>query len=179
MLYIDADEYLCLNKPVKEFVYGYPSDACLISINWLFFGSNNLIQQPPDGKLIDHFTKSEKILNHHVKSFVKPDKILSFTTPHSYKVYGKAYDCQMKVKEFANSPFVELNIPYQETQVFIAHYVYQSEETYSLRKLNRMSDIGSIYEKCNIHDFYNETDNYVLKEKYSEQIESYLKEKVL
>ena len=65
MMYLDADEFLCLNtvNNIKELLQIYHF-ADLLAINWLLFGSSYHVKQPK-GLLMDNFTKSEKNTNIH------------------------------------------------------------------------------------------------------------------
>jgi len=175
MLYLDADEYLVLNSSncVQSFIESYPSDAKLISLNWLMFGTNNFITQP-HGYLIENFTKSDRFLNKHVKTFVKPECVKELFTPHTYNIHGNGYNC--KRERIESSPFVEINDSFENVSGYIAHYIYQSEEVYLKRKINKPSDLGSQrpLDKT-IHMQFNEIDNISLKLKVK-QIENYLKE---
>uniref|UniRef100_A0A6C0AYK9 Glycosyltransferase family 92 protein n=1 Tax=viral metagenome TaxID=1070528 RepID=A0A6C0AYK9_9ZZZZ len=176
MLYLDADEFLILNKDVTSFLDEY-SFADLISINWLMFGTNNLLKQP-DGLIISNFTKCERRLDKHVKSFVRPKHVTLVRTPHTYDIHGKAYN--VKKEQIDSIPFVEITDDYQNVSAYIAHYIYQSEEVYNSRKILRKNDLGiNVSFDTNLHVLYNDIDNYSIKEKYSQQIENYLKEREL
>ena len=166
MLYLDADEFLVLNEhsTVQEFLNSFPTTADLISVNWLMFGSNDLLKQPES--IISGFTKCDLKLNQHVKSFVRPHKVISFPNPHTYSINGNCYNVK---KELINSsPFIHLNVEYYNVSAYIAHYIFQSEEMYIFRKIAKTSDLGAIrgFDK-NFHTYHNEVENLSVKEKYS------------
>ena len=88
-IYLDADEFLILNKlfkGVKHFLKTY-SYGDSIGINWLMFGSSNHKTQPK-GLLTENFIMSDKRLNKHVKTFVRPDRI---RPSNSYKLVNVWY----------------------------------------------------------------------------------------
>lgn len=177
MLYLDADEFLILNNhsTVQDFLSDYNCD--LISINWLMFGTNGFIKQP-NGLLISNFTKSDRKLNHHVKTFVKPKCVIKQHMYHTYTIMGIAQNVNKQI--IIISPFIENNVDYNLAPAYIAHYLYQSEEMYIFRKTNRNTDLGSCRPfDTNLHTYHNEVENNDIKEKYSEKIENYLKEREL
>lgn len=168
MLYLDCDEFLVLNEHnnVSDFINSY-ENADMISLNWLFFGTNGYITEP-EGSIISNYTKSDLILNNHVKTFVKPDKIQSVNTPHSYHLIpgSMAYDSKRN-KINSPGPFININCEYYNVIAYIAHYYYQSEETYFKRK-NLKTDIGCIRSiETNIHEIGNSHFNDSIKIKYS------------
>jgi hypothetical protein len=67
------------------------------------------------------------------------------------------------------------NMPYYMCPAYIAHYIYQSEETYIKRKTNNISDLGM--QRANlgkeIHTQYNDTEN-LQPQKYIKQIKEFL-----
>ena len=171
MLYLDADEFLILNKheTVSDFLNDYQAD--LISINWLMFGTNGFKKQP-DG-IISNFTKCERYLNNHVKTFVKPSKITKIFTPHTYYVKENSISMDINKNILIPSPFVENKVEFNLTPAYIAHYIYQSEEMCNFRKMNRKNDLGGSNGNVDIL-LYNEVDNFEIKERYSSKINTFL-----
>ena len=176
MMYLDADEFLCLNtvNNIKELLQIYHF-ADLLAINWLLFGSSYHVKQPK-GLLMDNFTKSEKNTNIHIKSFVRPQSVRSITNPHFYHVYNKKRSIAVSGNFCVGTPFNGRTMDFSNVQAFIAHYITQSEEEFRRRKGRKMDD-GSI-NKVNmypkIHDVHNEENNLVLKNKYSERVKEML-----
>jgi hypothetical protein len=182
MIYLDCDEFLILNDKfigVKDFLNNY-NYASSIGINWLMFGSNNLIKDP-NGLILDNYTKSDLLLNMHVKSFVRPSEIINATNPHFYNIKNtlKMYGTNNKIL-LGNKAFNENPIPYYDAPAYIAHYCIQSEETYINRKViipaddtgnKRVFNINSIK---SIHTHHNNNDNLQPKTKYSENIKKFL-----
>jgi len=177
MLYLDADEFLCLNKEknVNEFL-SYFSEADAVGINWLMFGSSGHVKQPK-GLITENFIKSELRLNSHVKSFVRPSVVKNIQNPHSYIItnpnrYFTFNKTKMKMGPYNNQP-----LPFINSIAYIAHYYIQSEEEH-LRRKSRQLDDGSIGKQNliqKIHIEYNNIINKQLQFKYSEKIKSFLK----
>lgn len=176
MLYLDADEYLCINNydNVKSFLINF-KEANTIGINWLMFGSNNLVEHP-SGLLIDNFTKSDTRLNKHVKSFVRPECVKRIVNPHYY-IIDDLFRCYNSVGlRMNNGPFNDMPIVFFRAPIYIAHYYVQSEEEYKKRK-GRLMDDGSrpdIPSSEEIHSMHNEITNNQLKCKYGENIQKFL-----
>ena len=87
MLYLDADEFLYLKYAlnVKQMLNRFYF-ADQLAINWLMFGTSNHITQPK-GLLTENFTRSCKMINHHIKVFVRPNQVIDTINPHWYNIY--------------------------------------------------------------------------------------------
>lgn len=171
MLYLDADEFLVLKQNnIQEFINSHPDNTSLIGIHWLMFGTSDFITTPP-GLLIENYTKCDLKLNKGVKTLAKVNDILSKFTPHNYRIDIKNIRYINRIKNNNNLAFYETNLNYQNVDAYIAHYIYQSEETFKLRKLNRPDDHRGNFRFHvinNLHDQFNEVENndlnkYVLK----------------
>jgi hypothetical protein len=177
MLYLDADEFLCLKRGinVNQFLDIF-SEADAIGINWLMFGSSGHVKQP-QGLLTENFVKSDIRLNSHVKSFVRPHVVRYLWNPHFYNIiypnrYFSGNLTRMKMGPFNNQP-----LPFINSVAYIAHYYTQSEEEH-LRRKGRQMDDGSIGKENLIKDInieYNAVLNNQLQFKYSENIKNFLK----
>ena len=174
-LYLDCDEFLVLNKysNVKDFLNSYPN-ADIISINWLLFGSN--YHKNRQNSLIENYTRSEIILDQHVKTFARPDKILTNLGPHTYKVIdnNRRYSINKNIKN-DDGPFVHTNLEYYNVDAYIAHYFFQSEEDFILRKC-RTRDDNTKLDKLflnNIHYHYNKYINISIRDKYLFKIRNF------
>jgi hypothetical protein len=180
-IYLDADEFLILSNQfigVKHFLNHY-NNAHSLGINWLFFGSNNHVSDPK-GLILENYTKSESVLDKHVKSFVRPNEVISAITPHFYSIQNKSRMFGInkrlndQVEEFS---FNTTNMNYLIVPAYIAHYAYQSEETYLRRKVNLPTDDTGIFRNNdiqNIHNCWNGHENLFPKNKYSENIKKFL-----
>ena len=181
MLYLDADEFLYLNKynNIKEMLEHH-FFADLLGINWVMFGSNNLINDPePNKLLIESYTKSEGNINAHIKAFVRPLTVVSVTNAHFYNIRNNARSYAFPYLKNLNppNPFNHITIPYTQIGAFIAHYVYQSQESYNRRKVQLPADDTGIVRGVieNIHENYNDVDNFLVSEKYSNNVREIIK----
>jgi hypothetical protein len=176
-IYLDADEFLILNrrfKGVKHFLNTY-SCGDSIGVNWLMFGSNYLVKDP-SGTIIENFTRSCRNLDRHVKSFVRPDEVINSDNPHYYNIRNKSKSIGLGFNILSYPQcFSELNIPFYKSPAYIAHYVYQSEESYINRKINLMADDGTQRSNMGkeIHNHYNDVIN-LQPQKYINQIKEFL-----
>ena len=176
-IYLDADEFLILNnkfKGIKHFLNTY-SYADSLGVNWVMFGSNNLVEEPK-GLILENYTKSCLILDQHVKSFVRPNEIKYSDNPHYYHIKNpsKMLGITFKVLDYPQC-FSKVNIPFYQAPAYIAHYVYQSEETYINRKIKLKGDDGRVRSdmKKEIHNHYNDVIN-LGSQKYVKQIKDFL-----
>jgi hypothetical protein len=176
-IYLDADEFLILHnffKGVKHFLNTY-SYADSIGVNWVMFGSNDLIEEP-EGLILENYNRSCEKLDQHVKTFVRPEQIKYSDNPHYYhmKNTNRMLGIDFRVMKYPQC-FNKLNIPFQNCNAYIAHYVYQSEETYKKRKLNLLGDNG--IQRSNmgkeIHNLYNDKIN-LQPQKYVPNIKEFL-----
>jgi hypothetical protein len=178
MLYLDADEFLLLNKltNIKHFLTMF-KEADAIGINWLMFGSNGHVSQP-NGLLTNNFTKSDIRLNPHVKSFVRPSIVKSVPNPHFYNIVNPNRYFTMNGAKMAMNPFNPRPLPFIKTIAYIAHYYVQSEDEY-LRRKGRALDDGSSNKTGlidTIHTVHNEIINKQLQVKYAQKIAAFLKQ---
>jgi hypothetical protein len=181
MLYLDADEFLILNDKnmnVKQFLEQY-NNAHSLGVNWLMFGSNNL-KEDPNGLILENYTKSELILNKHVKSFVRPKEVLRATNPHFFNIKNKlrmvGLDKKRLVQPYAHHA---MNCAFNKVVAYIAHYVTQSEETFRNRKCRPTDDTGTMkhasnYDVTLIHSRHNAHDNLFPKMAYAERVRNFL-----
>lgn len=173
MLYLDADEYLILPK---DNLYTFLDKYNLyqqIGINWLMFGSN-YHNKIPEGGLLKNYTKCDDKFHTNIKSFIKPKSVKHVINPHCYKV---EYDNLSVGVNFKNldkeKPWhFELNVSpnnFNNVNAYIAHYTFQSYESYIRRKKNRKrDDTGEDwhwnFNEETLHLQYNKIDNFIPKE---------------
>ena len=181
MIYLDADEYIILSSKImgiKHFLNHY-NHAHSIGINWLLFGTN-FLKNEPSGLQIESYTKSQLGIHKHVKSFVRPNEILYSDNPHYYKVQNKNKMIGIDNKVLSEPCFNELNLPFTRMPIYIAHYIYQSEETFIRRKCKLKRDDTGVYREFNndtinnLHNEYNDVNNLFPCEKYSTKIKIFL-----
>jgi hypothetical protein len=180
-IYLDADEFLILSNKfigVKHFLNHF-NNAHSLAINWLFFGSNNHVSDP-EGLILENYTKSERILDKHVKSFVRPNEVINCINPHFYSIRNK--NKMIGINKILNDKiepysFNTTNLEYFNVPAYIAHYACQSEETYLRRKINLPRDDTGTFRNNdvkNIHNNYNNNDNLYPKNKYAENVKKFL-----
>ena len=178
-IYLDADEFIILNnnlRGIKDLLNKY-NFADSLALNWLMFGTNNLIHDPDD-LILNSYTKSDLILNQHVKSFVRPFQAIKADNPHFYHVKYPNKMCG--TNNLLTSPYYfNTNIvEYTSVPAFIAHYVYHSEETYVNRKVNLLyDDTGNKRNKIDtghLHSLHNSDENTFPKLKYAASVKGFL-----
>jgi hypothetical protein len=174
LLYLDCDEFLVLNydNNVKDFLkrYNYYDQ---LSINWLCFGTNykNTFQ----GTIMENFTKSQPTLNPLVKSFINLQSTTSLNrviTPHSYQLNNTDKTIGVDYHLTGADALYTNNIPFQACPAYIAHYEYQSYETYIRRKIRLPRDdlcgFRQQISKEELDKLNNDIDNYFPRDKYNE-----------
>ena len=179
-IYLDADEFIILKKKyrgIKHLLNNY-NFAHSLSLNWLMFGSNNLVNDP-DGLILDNYTKSELILNNHVKTFVRPSQAINVVNPHFYNIRDKSRMFSLDKFLDGSEPycFNTINKEYYNVPAFIAHYVNQSEETYIKRKCNLPADDNGQLRNVDvngIHNQHNGHENLYPKQKYASLVKQFL-----
>jgi hypothetical protein len=176
MLYLDADEFLLLNNfnNVRELLNAF-NFADAIGVNWLMFGSSHHVSQPP-GLLMENFTMSDKLINQHVKSFVRPDKvILPAVNPHFFNMVNPNRYFAATLNKMVQGPFNPIPRIFTKVTAYIAHYYTQSEAEYNRRK-GRVLDDGTTKGGlgAEIHTIHNEVGNNQLQNKYSHRTKVFL-----
>lgn len=176
-IYLDADEFLIISEEfngVKHLLSSY-SHAHSLGINWLMFGTNNLVEEP-SGLILENYTKSCLNLDRHVKSFVRPNEIKFSDNPHFYHIRNplKSLGILANVLSYPQC-FSQIDMPYNKAPAYIAHYVFQSEETYLKRKINIKADDGTTRTNLGkgIHNLYNDVVN-LQTQKYINQVKKFL-----
>jgi hypothetical protein len=178
-IYLDADEFIVLNnfKDIKQMLNHY-HHAHSLSLNWLMFGTN-FHEKEPKGLILENYTKCENKLNPHVKTFVRPNAVIQSINPHYYSMKNpsKLFNLKnqlMNVNSLAMNP---INCNFSEVSAYIAHYIYQSKETYINRKIKLPTDDTGIIRSLdkNIHQQYNDIENSDPKEKYVKRLKILLK----
>jgi len=178
-IYLDADEFIILNKfrGVKDMLTRYHF-ADSLALNWVMFGTNNHIKEP-EGLILENYTKSDLKFNQHVKTFVRPTQVTGSgpMNPHSYYIVNPMRMFAITGESMAKKVFNPTNKAFWKTPAFIAHYIYQSEETYKQRKIGLPTDDTGNFrkEEDNIHSRHNETNNFIPR-KYAENVKAFLKQ---
>ena len=182
-IYLDADEFIILHNSLKSVkqLLNLHNDADSLAINWLMFGSNYL-KTEPTGLMLESYTRSSSELVDLVKCFVRPQKALNAINPHYYNMMDLDRCNGTNHKKIKpNCPINKHKAPYALSYAYIAHYVHQSEESFTKRKLMLPADdTGTFRQKVNnlqtIHDVYNDVENMYPKEKYAKNVQAFLSE---
>jgi hypothetical protein len=178
MLYLDADEFLLFNKVnnVKELLRIF-SYADAIGINWLMFGTSGHKTQP-SGLLTENFVRSDKIINEHVKTFIRPHTVkFPIPSPHFFYIKNPKRYFGITGNQMAQNPLNPVKRLFIHVQAYIAHYWLQSEEEFYRRKGRPRDDIGvsSVVEPLpDIHNLNNIVPNNQVQYKYSQKIKDFL-----
>jgi hypothetical protein len=147
MIYLDADEFLFLRHEnhVGDFLREYVSFDQL-GLNWLVFGTND--RETFTGTLLENFTKSDKLLDKHIKTFLNVRRIrinknkMLYAHPHYYQLQDMSRSVTMDLTLLKkNEPYFHVSTkPINTVPAYVAHYSYQSYERYVARKLKRPRD---------------------------------------
>lgn len=185
LLYLDADEFLTLNpsvlnhananiNPVKQLLTKFHF-ADTLSVNWLMFGSSQHETQPENQCIINTFTHSDKVLDPHVKTFVRPKYVFNTFNPHYYPaIHASRSFAVTGNKMHPHSPFNSVKMPFFNAPAYIAHYVVQSKQEF-LRRKGRAMDDGSgtksgMYPLKNLHIVHNAQLNEQLKNRHGTKL---------
>ena len=180
-IYLDADEFIILSNPnmtnIKHFL-NFFNFADMVGINWLMFGSNLLENEPPN--ILSHYTKSELLLDKHIKTFVRPNEALFAETPHVYTIRNPSnFFCYTKRMNTITS-FNKYPIPFYKSPIYIAHYSVQSKESFIKRKINLPRDDIIQFRDKNILDVlhlqYNDVENNQPHTIYSQKVQEFLQQ---
>lgn len=175
LIYMDCDEFLILNQDsnIESFINKYETYD-QVGINWVMFGSNYHNNDPP-GTILENYTKSDNVLNAHVKSFLKlPTKLKYIWNPHSYILedMSKSIGTDYKPLDKINPWFSHNNSGVGDVSAYIAHFIFQSYATYIQRKVKLPADDTGSYRKAmtqeELHNLFNNYSIFGPKEKYNE-----------
>ncbi len=166
MLYLDADEFLALPlfPNIQSFINNYPNNH-QICVNWVMFGSN-FLKEKPKGTILESYIRSTNKIYICVKSFVIPEKVIDVVNPHYFVIENM--DLSTGVfghKQDEKQPaicFFETDLPLEKMPAYIAHYAFQSFDTYKKRKVNRKrDDVGCNYDHNYSEEELHKIDNDV------------------
>jgi hypothetical protein len=141
------------------------------------FGTSNHVSQP-SGLLMKNFTMSEKLIDQHVKSFVRPNNvILPAVNPHFFRMTNPNRYFAATLNKMSQGPFNPVPRIFTKVTAYIAHYYTQSEEEYARRK-GRVLDDGSKKSgnTSNIDKIHNVVVNTQLRNKYSGRTNAFLEQ---
>jgi hypothetical protein len=193
LLYVDVDEFLYLDKfkTVHEMVTEYlPVDV--LKINWLFFGSNKLIENNGVNNIIDSFNKSCKYLCQGTNSLKSITKVSKISTTNAFQ-YGPHVlpiinNCIVKdiynniLESYGNNlnhltPFLRKDHDYKNN-IYIAHYSCQDLTTFVKRKFTNKTNYywwTTVLKVPNRIEVYNYVD--IINDNFSEFV-NYINNKI-
>lgn len=149
---IDTDEYLfsVTHHRLTDALQEYEPFAG-VAINWQVYGTSNIGKIPLDELTIEHLTykiRTDAEVNRHVKSIVRPERILKLENPHS-PIYLPGYFQVDTDKNSFEGPFS----PSVLTDKFrINHYMVRDEQYLREVKIPRRTKLGSLphyYDRLN------------------------------
>jgi hypothetical protein len=147
-----------------------------LALNWLMFGTNNHVTDP-EGLILENYTRSDEWLNQHVKTFVRPSQVSSGppANPHSYPIVNPRRMFAITGEPMTNKVFNPTRVPFWSSPAFIAHYIYQSEETYKQRKISLPADDTGTFRAidADVHSKHNERDTFIPR-KYAEGVRQFI-----
>lgn len=161
-IHLDIDEFLCLkkHKNIQEFCNKYFDNFTnAIALNWVFFGSNNLIKKD-NRSVLERFTKCQKGSNKHIKLLIKVQNLLHYLGPHKVKGVENTY-----TKDTNGKIILDLfneNGPIHICQ--INHYKVKSKEEFEIIKNRPRADkpigneeyyrknLDSVYKECDLNE---------------------------
>ena len=160
LLRIDTDEFLYLNKfqNIKELIFFYsPFDN--LKINWLLFGSNNLIKNISNTSVINIFNKCDNKLNEYVKCLTKVSNIKNFNGFAHYVNLIENSITKNILNNITVNSLTEIINNDINNSIYIAHYCCQDLYTFVYRKFY----YNSYYSKTRITMVIdnNNIDNFV------------------
>ena len=179
LLYLDSDEFLVLNytNNVNNFLQHYVLYD-QVGINWLLFGSNYRDSSLNNNEsIVESYTRSDKNLNNHLKSFIniqhlRYNNIINIVNPHAYILNNMSRSINVNYKRVnpLEPHYYNTIQPFNKVPAFIAHYLYQSYETYLNRKINLPRDdsgtFRSLINKEDFHKLNNDIINTFVKDKF-------------
>lgn len=179
LLYLDSDEFLVLNytNNVNNFLQHYVLYD-QVGINWLLFGSNYRDSSLNNNEsIVESYTRSDKNLNNHLKSFIniqhlRYNNIINIVNPHAYILNNMSRSINVNYKRVnpLEPHYYDTIQPFNKVPAFIAHYLYQSYETYLNRKINLPRDdtgtFRSLINKEDFHKLNNDIINTFVKDKF-------------
>lgn len=156
--FLDADEFIFVTsqkESVSEIIdklFSNDSKIGGVLINWLIFGSSNLLKAP-NGLVTQNFVYRSKYnfpKNKHVKTICDPRKVEGVNNPH-YVEYKIGYYSINSTGHKATGPFNKFD---PNTRIRINHYFTKSKEEFLKKRARGMADKKGIRDLSDfkIHD---------------------------
>lgn len=189
-MYVDADEFLYLrdfdniSQYIEYFLLKKP-DTLQIGFPWVMFGSNGL-DTDPSHNILESFTKSQEYNHDHIKTICRVQLIdtENATVPVPHFLKYSSFPKHSYLFDFNNfkplkSWIFEKTYPTLSLDAYIAHYQFQSYDTYIRRKVARgRDDLPQCnypsFSKTEFHSKYNDITNNFPRDKYAKNIQELL-----
>lgn len=189
-MYVDADEFLYLrdfdniSQYIESFLLKKP-DTLQIGFPWVLFGSNGLDTDPPNN-ILESFTKSQEYNNNHIKTICRVQLIdtKNATVPLPHFLKYSSFPEHSYLSDFYDfDPITSWSFkktyPTLSLDAYIAHYQFQSYDTYIRRKVARDRDDlpGHNFPRftnTEFHSRYNDITNNFPRDKYAKNIQELL-----
>ena len=146
---IDLDEFLfpVQHNNLLQFLAEYENFSGVCA-NWVMYGTSNVKSLQPNDLQIETLTYRAEV-NHrenlHVKSIIKPDFVMSFSSPHYANYKPGHYQVTANKAKFRGpfSPTVAID------KLRINHYCTRDEKYFHQVKIpRRLHDMGEPAHKC-------------------------------
>jgi hypothetical protein len=117
--FLDLDEYLfpCKQMNLLDFLKDFENYGGVCA-NWFMFGTSDVERIPDDGLMIEYLVKCDPHGNKHVKSIVRPERVVNFINPHFAHYKKGFYQVNADKMRFDGpySPYISLD------KIRINHY---------------------------------------------------------
>jgi len=163
VVFVDVDEFIVLkkHKNIKDFIKEYGDVEYGIAVNWVLFGNNNHeTVKNNDYSVLNRFTKRQKSVNQHTKSFLKlKQENVLMVDPHHPNV--ELVDTNLNLVTSALNPMGTIDV------IQINHYFSKTKEEFEEKIKRGRADIPS---KRSIKDWeihnINEVDDFLALQFY-------------
>ena len=161
MAFLDLDEFCFCREPGKNlydfmdnFMQEHPNAGGL-GVHWLIFGSSGHETKPEGGVLKNFLMCAEKNFgpNQLVKTICDPEKVLSFTSPHT-PAYVKGYNNLNENGEIININYKDVSFD----KIRVNHYWSKSKEEFIKKRARGRPDGGATR---TMDDFYSHDQNII------------------
>ena len=143
---IDADEFIVVkdNMRIDELLDAVSPRYPALALHWRQYGSNGHATRPA-GPVIVEYSRREERVNHHVKVFIRPERVARYRNSHSWYYQGFF---STAVNEKMQHVFGSISTPPKADLAWINHYFHKSNEEY-LAKATRSSILDPVGMKFN------------------------------
>jgi hypothetical protein len=135
ILFVDADEFLCLHRDetVAAFLARFPADVSAIALNWRMFGSAGHVWQGPE-PVVERFVRAGPRGAHNERHCKTIARVADVEAPHVHRTYlarGRYVDAagrDIEIERMGFTPTVEHDL------VQVNHYVVKSRAEFEAKR---------------------------------------------